>query len=77
MTDGLRAQIATRGGLCSVTDLADRWGMTRQGAALVTAARGSRIRSTTAVNGRRLWFADEADGYRADHIWRDARFLGE
>lgn len=61
-----RSAIAQAGGLCSVADLGRRWGISRQGARLVTRKPGfpEPILTEGCVE---LWLADEADAFRAAH----------
>ena len=67
MTDP-RQSIADAGGLCSISDLADRWGISRQGARKVTRRDGFPAPVLT-HGARELWPADEADDayYRTNH----------
>lgn len=63
MTD-LRSVVAAHGGLCAISDLAERWGASRQWVR-VLARRSSFPEPIFTEGGRELWPADEADAWLA------------
>ena len=68
MTD-LRDAVAASGGLCSITDLADRWGITRQWARVLV-RRPSFPEPILTYGGQELYPADEADDAYHAHLTR-------
>lgn len=61
MTD-LRTELERAGGLCSISDLADRWGVSKQWARVLVRRDGFPAPVFT-HGARELWFADEADDF--------------
>ena len=59
MTD-LRDAVAAHGGLCTISDLAGRWGITKQWARVLV-RRASFPEPIFTEGGWELWPADEAD----------------
>ena len=58
-----RDAIAGMGGLCSISDLARRWGISRQRARVIVRMDG--FPEPVLTDGAsELWFADEADDWR-------------
>ena len=68
MTD-LRDVVAAHGGLCSITDLAGRWGITKQWARVLV-RRPSFPEPILTHGGQELYPADEADDAYHAHITR-------
>ena len=71
MTD-LRSAVAASGGLCTISDLAGRWGITKQWARVLV-RRASFPEPIFTEGGQELYPADEADdAYNAHIIRKDA-----
>jgi len=71
MTD-LRSAVAASGGLCTISDLAGRWGITKQWARVLV-RRASFPEPIFTEGGQELYPADEADdAYNAHLIRKDA-----
>ena len=68
MTD-LRSAVAAHGGLCSISDLACRWGITKQWARVLVRRDGFPEPILT-DGGWELWSADEADDAYNAHLTR-------
>jgi hypothetical protein len=64
-----RDAIEQVGGLYALSDLADRWGITRQWARVLMRRDGMPAPVLTA-GGRELWFGDEADAAFTAHALR-------
>ena len=64
-----RDAIVAAGGLCSISDLARRWGITRQRARVIVRMDG--FPEPVLTDGAsELWFADEADEFRFAQVSR-------
>ena len=68
MTD-LRTAVAASGGLCTISDLAGRWGITKQ-SARIHVRRDWFPEPITTEGGWELWPAHEADAAYNAHITR-------
>jgi hypothetical protein len=63
--DNARATLSALGGIASQADLAKRWGVSPQRVHQLVHEAGF-PRTAGRVNGERVWFAAEADGWRAE-----------
>ena len=68
MTD-LRTAVAASGGLCTISDLAGRWGITKQWARVLV-RRASFPEPIFTEGGQELYPADEADDAYNAHVTR-------
>jgi hypothetical protein len=65
----LRSVVAASGGLCTISDLAGRWGITKQWARVLV-RRASFPEPILTEGGQELYPADEADDAYAGHLTR-------
>jgi len=65
----LRSAVAASGGLCTISDLAGRWGITKQWARVLV-RRASFPEPILTEGGQELYPADEADDAYNAHITR-------